>query len=113
MSTKKENLLAWEAQGPKEEQLAIRQPTLSRSKALKVGTPIRSTAARNLPTLSVEASSSRAPGQIFLSSAQSSLPPASAACRSLSEASDGVGRGTSGNTPRSHPTASARRLAAR
>lgn len=76
-----------------------------------MGTPIRSTAARNLPTLSVEASSSRAPGQIFLRSAQSSLPPESAACRSLSEASDGVGRGTSGNTPRSHPTASARRLA--
>ena len=87
------------------------EPTLSRSKALKVGTPIRSTAARNLPTLSVETSSSKAPGQIFLRSAQSSLPPESAACSSLSEASDGGGRGTSGNITRSQPTASARRLA--
>lgn len=91
---------------------AIRARTLSRSEALNLATPIRSTAARNLPTLSVEASSRRAPGQSLRSSAQSSLPVASAARRSSSVASGGGGSGRSGNSASNHPTTSSRRLAA-
>lgn len=76
-----------------------------------MGTPIRWMAARNLPTLSVAASSNSAPGKSLRRSAQSSLPLATAARRSSSVASGGSVR--SRNRERSHPTASARRLAAR